>query len=229
MNHSTPGLPVHHQLPEFTQTHVHWASFLNPMAATLTTATASDSRRLGKWKRCASGSSLFSCPIFIPSTLPCGKQVLKTSSKNSWLLEAWLLKILFLKSWEKRYKGLEKWDSLSLFLCMWNFKRSFRWFLLLIKMWICILLIRFFPLLTKDGTLHTEFWKVISYFQGLYNVNNWRGNKSRLERFFCLIILKYPNYLNLQYFQPSRSLPFIYLFFNIESVKHRRHTWNWDL
>ena len=23
MNFSTPGLPVHHQLPEFTQTHVH--------------------------------------------------------------------------------------------------------------------------------------------------------------------------------------------------------------
>ena len=23
MNHSTPGLPVHHQLPEFTQTYVH--------------------------------------------------------------------------------------------------------------------------------------------------------------------------------------------------------------
>ena len=26
MNHSMPGLPVHHQLPEFTQTHVHWVS-----------------------------------------------------------------------------------------------------------------------------------------------------------------------------------------------------------
>ena len=26
MNLSTPGLPVHHQLPEFTQTHVHWVS-----------------------------------------------------------------------------------------------------------------------------------------------------------------------------------------------------------
>ena len=25
MNHSMPGLPVHHQLPEPTQTHVHWA------------------------------------------------------------------------------------------------------------------------------------------------------------------------------------------------------------
>ena len=24
MNHSTPGLLVYHQLPEFTQTHVHW-------------------------------------------------------------------------------------------------------------------------------------------------------------------------------------------------------------
>ena len=24
MNRSTPGLPVHHQLPEFTWTHVHW-------------------------------------------------------------------------------------------------------------------------------------------------------------------------------------------------------------
>ena len=24
INRSTPGLPVHHQLPEFTQSHVHW-------------------------------------------------------------------------------------------------------------------------------------------------------------------------------------------------------------
>ena len=26
MNHSSPGLPVHHQIPEFTQTHVHRVS-----------------------------------------------------------------------------------------------------------------------------------------------------------------------------------------------------------
>ena len=26
MDCSTPGFPVHHQLPEFTQTHVHWVS-----------------------------------------------------------------------------------------------------------------------------------------------------------------------------------------------------------
>ena len=27
MNRSMPGLPVHHQLPEFTQTHVHWVRY----------------------------------------------------------------------------------------------------------------------------------------------------------------------------------------------------------
>ena len=26
MNRSTPGLPVHHKLPDFTQTHAHWVS-----------------------------------------------------------------------------------------------------------------------------------------------------------------------------------------------------------
>ena len=26
MNRSMPGFPVHHQLPEFTQTHIHWVS-----------------------------------------------------------------------------------------------------------------------------------------------------------------------------------------------------------
>ena len=30
MNRSTPGLPVHHQLPEFTQTHVHQVSECHP-------------------------------------------------------------------------------------------------------------------------------------------------------------------------------------------------------
>ena len=30
INHSMPGLPVHHQLPEFTQTHVHWVSKYHP-------------------------------------------------------------------------------------------------------------------------------------------------------------------------------------------------------
>ena len=32
MDHSTWGLPVHHQLPEFTQTHVHWVSDAIPLS-----------------------------------------------------------------------------------------------------------------------------------------------------------------------------------------------------
>ena len=28
INHSMPGLPVHHQLPEFIQTHVHWVGLM---------------------------------------------------------------------------------------------------------------------------------------------------------------------------------------------------------
>ena len=30
MNCSTPGLPIHHQLPEFTETHIHQVSDANP-------------------------------------------------------------------------------------------------------------------------------------------------------------------------------------------------------
>ena len=37
MNHSTLGLPVHHQLPEFTQTHVHRVSdAIQPMEPKIT-------------------------------------------------------------------------------------------------------------------------------------------------------------------------------------------------
>ena len=32
MDCSTSGLPVHHQLPEFTQTHVHWVSDANQLS-----------------------------------------------------------------------------------------------------------------------------------------------------------------------------------------------------
>ena len=35
MNHSKPGLPVHHQLPEFTQTHVHWEKAMATHSSTL--------------------------------------------------------------------------------------------------------------------------------------------------------------------------------------------------
>ena len=49
MNHSTPGFPVHHQFPEFTQTHVHQVSdaiqpsFVVPFSSHLQSFPASGS------------------------------------------------------------------------------------------------------------------------------------------------------------------------------------------
>ena len=50
----TPGLPVHHQLPEFTQTHVHWVSDAiqpsHPLSSPSTPAfNLSQHRGLFKW------------------------------------------------------------------------------------------------------------------------------------------------------------------------------------
>ena len=54
MNRSTPGLPVHHQLPEFTQTHVHWVSDAIQRAHPLSSPSApalnlSQNQGLFKW------------------------------------------------------------------------------------------------------------------------------------------------------------------------------------
>ena len=43
MNCSTPGLPVHHQLPEFTQTHVHPPLLLASLLFTAICKASSDS------------------------------------------------------------------------------------------------------------------------------------------------------------------------------------------
>ena len=48
MNHGTPGFPVHHQLPESTQTHVHWVSDAIQLSHPL----------------------LFPCPLLRPSIFP---------------------------------------------------------------------------------------------------------------------------------------------------------------
>ena len=43
MNCSTPGLPVHHQLPEFIQTHVHWVGDVVPCSSCPQSLPASES------------------------------------------------------------------------------------------------------------------------------------------------------------------------------------------
>ena len=39
MNHGMPGLPVHHQLPEFTQTHVHRVGDAIPLSHPLSSSS----------------------------------------------------------------------------------------------------------------------------------------------------------------------------------------------
>ena len=58
MNCSTPGLPVHHQLPEFTQTHVHWVSDAIQPSYPLSSLSppalkSSQHQGLSQWVRCS--------------------------------------------------------------------------------------------------------------------------------------------------------------------------------
>ena len=51
--HGLPGLPVHHQLPGFTQTHVHWVGDAiqpsHPLSSTSPTFNLSQHQGLFKW------------------------------------------------------------------------------------------------------------------------------------------------------------------------------------
>ena len=53
MDCSTPGLPVHHQLPEFTQTHVHWVGDAiqpsHPLSSPSPALNLSQQQGLFKW------------------------------------------------------------------------------------------------------------------------------------------------------------------------------------
>ena len=53
MDCSTPGLPVHHQLPEFTQTHVHWVGDAiqpsHPLSSPSSAPNLSQHQSIFKW------------------------------------------------------------------------------------------------------------------------------------------------------------------------------------
>ena len=79
MNHSTPGLPVHHHLPEFTQTHVHQVhdaiqpshSLSSPSPPALNPFPASESFPLSQlfaWGGQSTGASALAS--FLPKNSP---------------------------------------------------------------------------------------------------------------------------------------------------------------
>ena len=58
MDHNTPGLLVHHQLPEFTQTHVHWVGDAIQLSHPLSSPSPpafnlSERQGLFKWVSCS--------------------------------------------------------------------------------------------------------------------------------------------------------------------------------
>ena len=74
MNHNMPGLPVHHQLPEFAQTHVHWWCHPTLSSSCLQSFPASGSfpewvLHIGSQSIGASGSVL---PVNIQDWFPLG-------------------------------------------------------------------------------------------------------------------------------------------------------------
>ena len=98
MNCSMPGLPIHHQLPEFTQTHIHWvgdaiqpsSSVVVPFSSHLQSLPASESfpmSQLFAWGGQSIGVSNFRLT----------KKVLEgTSFGTLWLLGDSILTIPFL-------------------------------------------------------------------------------------------------------------------------------------
>ena len=76
MNCSTPGFPVHHQLPEFTQTHVHWV-----------------------------GDAILCCPLFLLPPIPPSIRVFSNQSTlcMSWP-EYWSFSFSIIPS--KKHPGL---------------------------------------------------------------------------------------------------------------------------
>ena len=115
MNHSTPGLPVHHQLPEFTQTHVHRvsdaiSSSVVPFSSCPQSLPASESvpmSQLLTWGGQSTGVSV------LASFLPKKSQGWSPSEWAGWIPSELSLKLAI--SWESR--GVT-------YLHSWQFERD---------------------------------------------------------------------------------------------------------
>ena len=95
MNHSTPGLPVHHQLPESTQTHVHRVSdaiqpSVVPFSSCPQSLPASESfpmSQLFAWGGQSTGvSALASFSLGLIILYSWGKTFLSTLPNTLWIL-----------------------------------------------------------------------------------------------------------------------------------------------
>ena len=84
MNHSTPGLPVHHQFPEFTETHVHRVSDAIQPSHPLSSPSPLASNPSQQKSALLTKPSLYSNPSGHFTTL--GSQTMVTKFKRIWLI-----------------------------------------------------------------------------------------------------------------------------------------------
>ena len=82
MDFSMPGLPVHHQLPEFTQTHVHWVGSVIPFSSCLQSFPASGSFQMSQFFTLGGQSIEGSASI---SVLPMNIQAWFPSGWTGWI------------------------------------------------------------------------------------------------------------------------------------------------
>ena len=86
MNHSTPGLLVHHQLPEFTQTHVHQVSDAiqpsHPLSSpSPPTPNPSQHQSLFQWVNSSQSTGVSALASFLPKK----SQGLSPSEWTGWI------------------------------------------------------------------------------------------------------------------------------------------------
>ena len=98
MDCSTPGLPVHHQLPELAQTHVHWVSDAIQSSHPLSSPHAfSLSQHQGLFKWVSSSHQVAKYWRFRVNTSPCNEYSGLISFRIKWfdfLAVQWTLKSL---------------------------------------------------------------------------------------------------------------------------------------
>ena len=107
MNCSTPGLPVHHQLPEFTQTHAHRVGDATQPSHPLSSPSppaSSPSQNQGLFQRVNSvsnSSSVVTAVIQNQIYLASGPLLLVTQKSiwASWINDKWVNQIQILATW----------------------------------------------------------------------------------------------------------------------------------
>ena len=136
MNHSTPGLPVHHQLPEFTQTHVHRVSdaiqpshpLLSPSPPTFN-LSQHQSLQMSQFFTWGGQSTRVSASAsFLPKKSQLVDKLREKRIKNSWLFFSWMASLCFLEYDSNHiFERLVQWPgsytwSFIFVNCFWGYK-----------------------------------------------------------------------------------------------------------